>query len=127
MKRVFDLRGSGPDFDFDETAGDRAVHERDAVRGAEAEMAGGGSVGGDDRRPPAAALLHEPVTDPANERACARPRQPLAVWRIRDDEPLRSLRPRLKNYKTFQTDQSLKAETYINIQSETTKRQPQLN
>jgi hypothetical protein len=83
------------DLDFEEAAGDRAVHERHAVGGAQAEVSGGRRVGGEDRRPPAAALRHEPIAEPSKEGARARQRQPLPVGRIRDHEPRLPLRPHL--------------------------------
>ena len=89
------LRMSLPDLHFEEPAGDRAVHERHAVRWPQPELAGGRGVGREDRRPPAAALLHEPVAEPAEERARSRQREPLAIRRIRDHETGRCLRPHL--------------------------------
>ena len=96
---AFDRCGSGGgaifDLDLEHPAGDRAVHERDAVRRPQPEMARSGRVGREDRRPPAAAPLHEPVAESTEERARPRQREPLSVGWVRDHESRRTLRPHL--------------------------------
>jgi len=79
-------RGSFPDLEFEELAGDRAVHQRDAVARAEAEVRKRGRVGRQDRSPPTAAPLHQPVAQPPKKGSGPRERQPLTVRRIRDDQ-----------------------------------------
>ena len=81
------------DLDFEQAARDRAVHERNAMRRPQAEVADRWRVGSEDRRPPATALLHEPVANPAKEGGSPRQREPLAVGRIRDHETGRACGP----------------------------------
>ena len=90
------------DLQLEQPAGDRAVHQGHAVRGPQAELAGGGGVGRKERRPPAAALRHEPVAETPEKCSGPGQREPFAVGRIRHDET--PARDRLSLLEVFLLD-----------------------
>ena len=90
--------------EFEQPAGDRAVHQGDAVHGAKAEVRRRGRVGGEDCGPPTAAPGHQPVAQAAKQRAGTGQRQTFAVRRIRQHQAGSGRGPHLLEMPLFDRD-----------------------